>query len=844
MGHAEVAFSFKTRRNENPSGKPRVYFTCHPQDLGPYLDVICGYVFKTHDCAVYYTADMTADMSNENTMVDLERMNLFVLPVTKRLLTEPNRAMDSDFPFAMERHIPVLPVMMEPGLDALYSRGDRFGELQYVSPFREDPTEVSFADKLKRFLESVLISDELAQRVRKAFDAYIFLSYRKKDRAYANALMQLIHANPETYGISIWFDEFLIPGESFRESISRILQDSELFAMVVTPNLLEKVDGKPNFVMGEEYPAAKRAGKAILPVEMLRTDRQSLSGLFDGIPECVDAHNDSELRRRLLDSLVRVSSTVSDDDSEHCFLIGIAYLEGIDMEVDTERGVELITRSGNCGYPEAILRLRDMYQHGLNVKQDYWMCLAWADRLYDVLLATKGESHPETVDALFQLASSYYRISDLRESLALYEEVYGLQREVLGESHPDVFVTLIKLARLYARIGRPHEALGAYEKIVDLCGVEAGKEELRIDTLHAMAKLWGALGNYHKRRELLEEARELGGAVHVARDEPAEDKPSDRQTPQQARDQEKLVDLQRRMQQSEASYMRSRRQSGERSPRTVDAKARYASACHKLGVAYKKQRCFAEALKTLERAYDLRRVALGEEAPQTISTVKELAATWHALGDAQKALEWYQVAYESCLATYGELGRRSLATLKRMVACCQELGSAEGAVLGERMFDVMQRIYEAESTEHSIKMKRKLAGTYLRLGDVRKASEQYEKIRAMLLDLYGEEDPRSLSVLNSQANQFAGHGQIQLAKELWESAYARHMNVLGEDHPQTLQSLRGLASAYAFLGDYREALVLYERLYALQVSTLGDQDKFTLSTAQTIGELREKQGSS
>ena len=66
----------------------------------------------------------------------------------------------------------------------------------------------------------------MAKRVRAAFDAYIFLSYRKKDRKYANELMRLIHSNPECRDIAIWFDEFLTPGESFKENIEKILDRS------------------------------------------------------------------------------------------------------------------------------------------------------------------------------------------------------------------------------------------------------------------------------------------------------------------------------------------------------------------------------------------------------------------------------------------------------------------------------------------------------------------------------------------------------------------------------------------------------------------------------------------
>ena len=69
-----------------------------------------------------------------------------------------------------------------------------------------------------------LVSDEMAEKVRAAFDAYIFLSYRKKDRKYANELMRLIHKNDFCRDIAIWYDEYLVPGEDFNNAITEALK--------------------------------------------------------------------------------------------------------------------------------------------------------------------------------------------------------------------------------------------------------------------------------------------------------------------------------------------------------------------------------------------------------------------------------------------------------------------------------------------------------------------------------------------------------------------------------------------------------------------------------------------
>ena len=127
--------TFKVKANDNVDvdKKPRVYFTCHPEDFEKYFEIICRDVFeavKPNGCAIYYTDDMTEVIPDEEKEVDLGRSNLLVVPVTFKLLSVPNRAMDEDVPYAVEHHIPVLPVMVESGIDAVYSKPEKFDKLQ------------------------------------------------------------------------------------------------------------------------------------------------------------------------------------------------------------------------------------------------------------------------------------------------------------------------------------------------------------------------------------------------------------------------------------------------------------------------------------------------------------------------------------------------------------------------------------------------------------------------------------------------------------------------------------------------------------------------------------------
>ena len=498
----------RTKGNASPKGKPRVYFTCHPEDFDRYFEKICEDIFKIHDCAIYYTEDMSANIEEADKETDLESNNLFIVPVTFRLLSKPNRAMDGDIPTAMQAHIPVLPFMMEPGLASVYAL--KFGEIQYLNPHSSDLTEIPYEEKLRKYLESTLISDELAKQVRAAFDAYIFLSYRKKDRRHANELMRLIHSHPACRDIAIWYDEFLNPAESFRENIAKNLEKSKLFALLVTPNLLEEPDGKPNFVMAEEYPAAQHSGIDILPAEMEKTDQELLGRKFPDIPPCVDPHDDEAFRNRLLDSISRIAVTANDDDPMHNYLIGLAYLEGIDVEIDRERGISLITQAAEADLPEAMKKLYRMYCDGKSVKLDYKEAAKWAQRLAAHNEKTLGREHPDTLRSLSNLAVTYSDLGDYQKALVLKEKVYDLGYKLLGAEHPDTLTSLSNLALTYSDLGDYQKALVLMEKVYDLrCKILRAEHPDTLSSLNNLAATYSYLGNHQKTLELGEKLYDL-----------------------------------------------------------------------------------------------------------------------------------------------------------------------------------------------------------------------------------------------------------------------------------------------------------------------------------------------
>jgi len=463
---------YKTRGNASPQGKPRVYFTGHPEDFGPYFDEITDDILKIQNCAVYYDAEPGAEFDREELLRELEQMQLFVIPVTSRFLFQSSRALDLEFPFAMEHHIPVLPLMQESGLEAQFNR--KCGDLQMLDKNSRDNTALPYEEKLEKFLASVLVGDELAEKVRAAFDAYVFLSYRKKDRKYAQELMRLIHKNDFCRDIAIWYDEFLTPGENFNEAIGAALEKCSLFTLAVTPSIVEK----GNYVMTVEYPEAVKSGKTILPAELVPTDKDALSTYYQDLPPCTDAHDETALSGALLEAVQKLAIRENDGSPEHNFFIGLAYLNGIDVEVDRSRALSLITGAAENGLPEAMEKLVSMCRSGDGVRLDYMEAIRWQEKLAEWRKARYEETQSEDdgldwAEALWDLGDYWKELARLPEAKEAYLEMYSVSKTLADrfgstDTKRYLFVSYYELGGISSAEGRTSEAKGYYRRALEL----------------------------------------------------------------------------------------------------------------------------------------------------------------------------------------------------------------------------------------------------------------------------------------------------------------------------------------------------------------------------------------
>lgn len=808
-----------TRGGSTPKGKRRVYFTCHPKDFDKYFQKVCDDIFKTQDCAIYYTADMSAPIPEQYVESDLGQMNLFVVPITYALLTEKNRAMDFDLAYAMrdDVSIPILPLMMENGIDFFYEK--KFGNRQYFSPYSQDLSAIGYEEKLKKYLSSILLDDGTIDRIRKAFDAYIFLSYRKKDRNFANELMKQIHQNPLYRDIAIWYDEFLTPGEDFEENIHKAFDISKLFALLVTPNLVNE----KNYVQTTEYPLARKSGKKILPAEWVDTDKKLLKEQYPDIPQCVNGKDQAELDKGIADALKTIALQSNDNDPEHCYLIGLAYLDGIDVEINVPYAIELITSAAEKEYPDAMDKLYRMYLDGDRVKIDYNAAKKWAQKLYEFELKTNGEKHLDTLSIQNNLAYIYCMLGKYKKALELNQNTHAYFCEEFGERDPNTLTSLNNLAATYIKLKDYKKALELFQKAYNLCceiGSENNKDTLVF--LNNLACIYRGLNDCEKSLELNQKVYAL------CCDELGEWHPKTLISLNNlATSYCEIADYEKTLELDKKAYALRCETLGSKHPDTLDSLNNLANIYCKLG-HHKK------ALELGDKAYILRCEVIGKEHPATLISLCTLSDIYCKLGNYEKALELGEEAYALACEVLGEKHPDALTTINNLACIYGDIGYNEKAIeLGDKAYILMREVC-GEKHPNTITSLCNLVFTYVDTGDYEKALIFGERAYNLWFEIKGAKHQNTLTALHIIAYIYGKIGDYKKALELDKKVYALRCETLGAKHQDTLAALNDLAFSYIRIGDNNNALACSKKAYNFSYEQFGENHPLTQSALNML----------
>lgn len=430
---------YYSKEGVTPGLLTKVFLTGTGNDLDRHRVQVTDHLVRAMDCAVFYEEDPERP-EDADYLNDISGMQLVVVLVSEEFFHTECSARLRVLEHARAQNIPLLPVKV--GQISWAEYAEVFGKAEALNIASADDTRLSFDARLEQFKDAVLINDEEVAAIRGAFRGKIFLSYRKKDRKSALELMRVIHGRAENLDLSVWYDEYLIPGENYDATILETLSDSDLFLLNVTPSLLEP----DNYVVKKEYPDAVARGKKILAVESVPVaDRKALTAAFAGLDECIAIGDERAIYAKLAQAIPPRGTPSDRTPDEEC-LLGLAYLNGLFVRQDKKTGAALIMEAEARGSLRALSKLRSMYEFGNGVPRSYEAAIDCQKRM-----AEYYGSHPEEPLAELQAAvHTYYLAMDMN------------------------------------RFGRPELAVEQFKKLNGLCEELSKKQIARDQVLHML----------------------------------------------------------------------------------------------------------------------------------------------------------------------------------------------------------------------------------------------------------------------------------------------------------------------------------------------------------------------
>ncbi|EJT68929.1 hypothetical protein, variant [Gaeumannomyces tritici R3-111a-1] len=238
-----------------------------------------------------------------------------------------------------------------------------------------------------------------------------------------------------------------------------------------------------------------------------------------------------------------------------------------------------------------------------------------------------GDKHPDTIGSMADLATTYHSQGRYDEAEKMEIKVLALRRDVLGDKHPDTIGSMASLATTYHNQGRYDEAKKISVEVLALRRDVLGDKHP--DTIGSMADL---ATTYHSQGRY-DEAEKMEVEVLALRRDVLGDKHPD--TIGSMADLATTYGCQGRydeVEKMQVEVLALRRDVlGDKHPDTIRSMA-------DLATTYHNQRRYDEAEKINMEALALRRDVLGDKHPHTIQSMYGLAFTWNSLGRYDEAL--------------------------------------------------------------------------------------------------------------------------------------------------------------------------------------------------------------
>ncbi len=774
------------------------------------------------DCVVSYLENPN-EIDEKELRNELSESGALVIFVTTEMLKSiENENLPVEYQIARELNIPILPISNADLKDKYFfeTYKEAFGSIHCISRL-----DFEYRTKLKTQLEEFLVPEETKTEIRKkAFTAKIFLSYRKHELEDARNFMTKFHNLEGFETISIWYDNLLTSGTDFDKAIEEAISQTDAFVMAVTPDF---IGDKAKYVQEIEYPFAKEKNKPIVAVELKPISQpEKFTDLFVE-QRLISKENTTELQKTFRDKLGE-NVFVEQFDSERAYLLGIAYLRGIDVERDFERAIKLLsiaTKEQTTSSIAAANELAGIYEDGKTTNINYNEALKWHNVALSVSEKVLGNEHPDTAKAYLDIAIIYYKNGDYSKALELNKKTLSIFEKALGKENLNTASTYNEIANIYNIQGNYSEAIEWFKKTMDIFENIFGKEHLyTVKTYNNTGLAYYYQGDYSKALEWYKKVLDVREKI-LGKENPDTAK---------AYDNIGLAydgqgDYSQAIEWHKKALEVFEKNLGKKHPDT-------AKAYDNIAVTYSSQGDYSQAIEWHKKALEVFEKILGKEHLDTATTYNNIASTYSNQGDYSKAIEWYKKALK-VFENGKKLGKKhpKTANIYNIIACIYDRQKDY-----PKAIEWYKKVLYTLDKEHpnTADIYSKIAVVYLNQGTYLEALEWNEKALYVFEKFLGKEHPKTANTYNTIAVVYNRQGDYSKALEWYKKAlYVQEK--LGKEHQNTAIAYRNVAGAYSNLRDYSKALEFYEKALPIFERVFGKEHPNTTVIHNNITAIKD-----
>lgn len=285
------------------------------------------------------------------------------------------------------------------------------------------------------------------------------------------------------------------------------------------------------------------------------------------------------------------------------------------------------------------------------------------DNHYQDLQQELGDTHPDTLRSMSNLASLYTNQgkNDLAEPL--FVSCLDMRKTALGETHPDTLTSMNNMASLYKNQGKYDLAEPLYVSCLDMRKTELGENHAEtLGSMNNLALLYNKQGKY-----------DLAERLHVSSLKMKKDALGDSH-PDTLVSMNNLASLYKNLKKfdlSEPLYVScldmKKDTLGETHPSTL-------TAMNNLASLYKKQGKYDLAEPLYKSCLNMRKTALGDTHPDTLASLNNLASLYKKQGKNDLAEPLHVSCLELAKVILGDTHPDTLTAMNNLAMLYKNLG--------------------------------------------------------------------------------------------------------------------------------------------------------------------------